>query len=75
MIIHIERGDGRARRTYGTMTAGPKWEGGRPAGRYNEKADGDVKKYFLVVGDVRPYGGTYQGGTGGQAGDGENGKV
>ena len=33
------------------------------------------RTYFLVVGDVRPYGGEYQGGTGGQTGDGETNQV
>ena len=33
------------------------------------------RNYFPVVGDVYPYGGAYQGGTGGQTGDGEKGKI
>ena len=35
----------------------------------------ETEKIFPVVGDVRPYGGAYQGGTGGQTGVRENGKV
>ena len=32
-------------------------------------------KYFPVVGDLRPYGGTYQGGTVGQTGNGDTDQV
>ena len=67
-------GDGHARRPDGTVMAGPKWEGGRPASGDDRRVDRD-RKYFTVVGDVHPYGGACQGGTGGQAGGGNNSKV
>ena len=50
--------------------------GGRTAGRRGQGEVGQrQRKYFLVLGDVRPYEGAYQGGTGGQTGPRENSKV
>ena len=50
--------------------------GGRSAGGRGQQAGRQRQiKYFPVVGDVRPYRGVYQGGRGGQMGDGENDKV
>ena len=45
--------------------------GGRTAGWQGKGAIGQrLRKYLPVVGDVRPYRGTYQGGTGVQRGAG-----
>ena len=51
-------------------TAGPKWERNRPADRDGGRTD-RYGNMFLVVRDVCPYGGEYQGGTVGHMGDRE----
>ena len=69
--LHIERGDRHGRRPEsgddGALVVG------RPAGGDGRRAGGRIRrKYFPLVGDVRPYGFVYQGGIGGQMVDRQN---
>ena len=54
-----------ARQPGGMVLMGPNWEGLCQAGGGEGRVRQRRRKYFSVVGDVRPYGVAYQGGTGG----------